>query len=1430
MDGTGKHILKIFGWVLLALLFLITGAGTVAWFKAEDYINKNLAQIVYEKSNHLYELSFNNIEIKLAPVSVSITDVSLTPDEAVLKKILKNNPGKIFYSFHSPSLKISNINVPRLWHKHIFYAKNILVTNPVLELSGENILQNDSVQSFDKVLLEMRPLFHKYVKKITVDNISLTNANYDLYNAVGDSTQISKAKNVSVHIKKFRTDSAMIFGNGRLIDTDDILIRMNHFQNLMGDSLHLLNIDTLEYSLKSSDINASGFHLTYSYKNPDKNLYDLYVPNLYMRSKSITHFAISDSLKIQYLQFDKPKIKFYQKKNANRVDIEDLNNFNLYTLVQNQFSKIEIDSFNLSGASVEIFKQSDFNRYQQQFKSIDIELTGFALDSTSSRNKNKLFHADDLEMAVAGYHLRLVDNKHNFEADSLLVSTKTNSLKVKDIKISPTAAGDINSRTVANIVCKALEIEDVNLKTLYHTRRLPTRRIEVTEPNLHLQYFTGIAKRIDQKEAGLLFQLVTAYLKGVYSEVVIIDNGKLNIENLDQNKVLGYFETGFDFSLSGFALDSTSIKNTDKFFYATNFDLEFSNYQMRLVDNLHKINVGHISILNFERKVQIENLHLQPVIKNATDSIMQSFNRSELYNIFVPRITLWGINLRNAFFHNQLNMANFQISHPKIYFENFGALRQAQGKKEFSEFYQLIFNYLSDFNIKKIDVPNGELTWVNHTKKGKTTSFDNEFSASLENFRLNEEELNKKRLLFSDNFDISVKDQTFQLSDSVHILKAGEINLSTAKKNVSIKDALLYPLITSKKYKSLSTTFQVSIPQLEISNLDFLKAYYSKALQLNKLEINLPKFQVYSKTNMGKTLDLNKYKFPLPSFIESLKLNELTIINGEVLTFESEGLEQHARSNFKINLSLPGVTLKNNENHQAHLSTKNMVVKISDYKTPLGRKHELNIGQINFDRSKKIIDILKLSVRPFTNSNTENRFAIRAPKIKFTDFDINEALRENHFKFNQINIENPEISIEINDSIKGDKFEIARNFDLYPYVEPYVDEIKVNRLQMNNAALKFNWFGKQQINRKLNIDFSDINISENQRPENLLNSKEFEISTTGLKAESRNKLYGFTVDSMIYNSARHNILFKNVAVQPLLSSVEFSRKTGFQTDYLTCKTAFIELSGIDENLWLKKKIVKADKFTVGKTNLSIYRNKRYPFNHKQKPPWPQDLIKEIKQPFVFDSVALLPSYIKYSELLDISDEPGFIEFNDIALQAGKISNLDSVTRHNPNFRIQASAKLFNQGVTTATVSFDLTDKNYTHTLKGSLGKMALNPINRMLEKSAPVSIVTGQLNRFDFEITFDNKKATGELYFGYDDFKVDILNLDGNGSKKSKFATFWANKMVLNSKSPKGNSFEPQSVFYPRDNERSIINYWWKAIFTGAKETIGIKTEEAETK
>lgn len=1423
MPITRKNTGKILGLIFLSAFALVFILLVVTWFAAPVYIKNNLSDYVAEKSDGLYRLSYNDVEIGWTPFSIKINDVNLQPDDAIAQKIITNSADRIVISFRASQFQLNNIQLKSLLRDKNLLAKNMRIIDPEVRLFGEKLFIQDSTETFDHAVQILQPLFNQWLRKMKIDKIELVNAKYGLSKTIGESAFFSKANNISVDIINFRTDSSLIFNSNQFLKTDDILVRMNNFHYQLSDSLHVISIDTLLYSLKTSDISASGFHLSAGQTSANKNIYNVNVPHLRLKSKNIANLNFKDSLNIRFLKFEEPQIKFYQKANPQKLHVEDINNFDLYPLIKSDFIKIEIDTFLLSDANMEIYRQPDLRSYQHRFNSLNIRLNKFLIDSTSAKTREKLLHADDLEMSVSGYHLRLEDNQHDFRADSLVVSTFTNSLGIRNVHISPSKSTGKKPRTEVNITSHKLFIEGVDFKKLYHTRTLPTAKIEILQPNVSLLYHQEMEKPQKQQDAGLLFDMVSAYLEGVYSNLVYINNGKLNIKNLYNKNLRGYFETRFSFSLTDFSLDSASVQQTDKFFYATGFDLRFADYQMKLVDDLHKLNVDSFTISSMNQSVQINNLHLQPIIKNITALKMRKFNRSELFNIFVPKINLQKIDLRNAFFHNKLRISNFTISNPEIYFENFGSIRAGREKKEPTEFYDLLFNYLTDFDIDKITVPDGEITWVNHTRKGRTTSFDNEFSATLEGFKLNQGELDKKRLLFSDNFNISIKDQLFQLSDSVHILRAGEINLSSAKSSIAIKDAVLYPAIASEHYHDLTTTFQVSIPELKISDVDFSEAYFSRNLKLNELDINAPKFQVYSQPGAFKSLELRKYNLPLPAFIHSLELKEFKINNGEVMTFETRGINHWALSNFKVDLSIPGMKIKNDENKQSEISTSNLQLSIFDFYSPIGKTHHLQAGEIHFNRQQKTLEIKQLQTTPIKTADNLNRFTINAPSIHFSGFDFNEALEKNNFEFNDIIIQTPNIRVEINDSVRDDKIDFLQTLDLYPYAEPFVNRIQVKNLSLNDAEINFNWFRKQLIDRKINLTFSDILIAENQPPANLLNSSEFEISTTNLRTTDKNHFYEFTADTLVYNSSSHRILFKKLAANPLVDRAEMPRLKHHQTDVIQAKIDFIELQQIDEKRWLQNNTLDAELVYIGPAMVDIFRNKRYPFNQQQRPSWPQDLIRNIKQPFVFDSVVLAPSYLKYSELTGITDSPGFVEFNNLSFKAGKISNIYSLVKQFKHFKIDASAELYDQSVLSARFNFDLTSDNYYHTVSGSLAQMEMQPFNNIIEKSAPVSIENGTINRLDFNFSLNKNRAVGELYFGYKDFRISLLDYSNDEVTKSKLASFWANTMVLNSDTKEAEKLPPVDLSYTRDEKRSIINYWWKTIYSGVQKTLGIE-------
>src|SRR5690606_11567893 len=127
-------------------------------------------------------------------------------------------------------------------------------------------------------------------------------ANFGFYSAAGDSNFISQAEKVSVEILGFHASSGMASKGTSLFHTDDVLIRMNHFSIDMGDSLHVSTIDTLLYSLKTTDIKIKNYRLYPFSMNAEQNLFEVNVPEVYIKSRSITHFALSDSIKVGFVE------------------------------------------------------------------------------------------------------------------------------------------------------------------------------------------------------------------------------------------------------------------------------------------------------------------------------------------------------------------------------------------------------------------------------------------------------------------------------------------------------------------------------------------------------------------------------------------------------------------------------------------------------------------------------------------------------------------------------------------------------------------------------------------------------------------------------------------------------------------------------------------------------------------------------------------------------------------------------------------------------------------------------------------------------------------------------------------------------------------------------------------------------------------------
>ena len=123
--------------------------------------------------------------------------------------------------------------------------------------------------------------------------------------------------------------------------------------------------------------------------------------------------------------------------------------------------------------------------------------------------------------------------------------------------------------------------------------------------------------------------------------------------------------------------------------------------------------------------------------------------------------------------------------------------------------------------------------------------------------------------------------------------------------------------------------------------------------------------------------------------------------------------------------------------------------------------------------------------------------------------------------------------------------------------------------------------------------------------------------------------------------------------------------------------------------------------------------------------------------------------------------------------------------------------------------------------------MNMTIINPMLKHIVFGEIISGQVNEFNFNARVNETASHGTLRFGYDDLKVQINNKDSEKGKKGMI-TFLANTFIVKSANPSNKKFRESEMYYERDKRKSIINFWWKTLLSGIKETMGVPKNEEE--
>jgi hypothetical protein len=1432
MQNPKRKILKILSVILLGLTLIAFAVFGLLYFKTQSYLNENLSSFISKKSKGKYELTFDNLKINFSHWGFDIGQVVFHPTDSILKTINDTIPGKQLYSFSSPNIRFSQIKLMKLIFRKQLEIGEILITQPELKIHGKQTGSDDKKNTISSVLQELKPLVTKTFKYIKINEIELVNASFDFYNLLGDTRKLSNAENITIGILNFYTDSLLLPDPKRLFDADDIYLRMHNYQNKLGDSIHTLSAEMVTYSLKRSQIEAGNIELKPTNQNISaRSKYQISIPKAIIKSSHVHEFYQNKVIPIDSMVLTDAKIKYWPGQKNTKTLIKKMDDFDLYQLIEDEFTSVSIANFRLDNAQLMLYKNQNDQVSQQELKNIRINLEDFLLDSVSSRDTSRIFYSKNIDFSAFEYELTLGDNVHRLRAGKLDLSTKRRAVFIKNIQLYPLLTDQARStqKNTIDASCDSVRLDLFDFKKAFHSKRFYFQRINLFNPEVKLTQNEISEARPEPESSSFIYSLISGYLKGIYANQISVTKGKFKLLNKTGVLQKGHIETSFKLFLNGFALDEISAQRSDRLFFANQIELNFSNYQMQLVDQLHKLTIENFSISTQQKQASLQNLHLFPVSKENIEEQLKQYNRSELYEFTIPELSFTNADFHEAFFNKKFYADHLSIKMPVIYYENFAFLKPLKQKADFEDLYLLLSNYLDDIHLGKVDIPDGTIRLINHSRKGKTISLDNHFTLGLENTLINKEQFGQKKLLFSEQVDFSVRDHLIRLSDNVHVIKAGTVGFSTRRKEVYVTNARIYPETNSKDFSSINWNIQLDIPEIRIKGISIEDLYFDQKIDADNVLISAPEIKLYQKNKRTEPTEFKKVSFPLPKEIESISIRQFNLNNGSLKIFSELGLLPYLLVQSDLKMESQNILIRKNEiSNQPEFKSGKYTAGLFQFKfTPKDKNQQISIEELNFSTSERHILARQLTVKPKTNSAKQDQFELQIPSISMNGFDIDNAYRNDQYFFESILIEKPVLLLNNNskDSLQINPFKV----NLYPHFESFANVFATKHLLVKEADLTVIKNGQKQIQEKITFYLSNFRIDDNPSA-GFLHAVDFSFRIENIKRQDAKKLYQFTIGESEYSSKNNRFTARDIRIIPNFSKEKFNTQTGYQSDYYNGKLDSVVISQPNIQRWFDKEELAGKYMSVNGLNLNIFRDKRLPFDEKRRPEMLQDMIKNLSYPVQIDSLKLIDANIRYAEQPALGDEEGEIKFSNIRVSLKPFTNMKVTGSKIPDFRLDGTATIMDSCQLKVSMNYQMNHPDNLFTASGSLSSFNMRILNPVLEPLSLVSIRTGKVDQFRFNFTADKTQATGQLLFGYNDLHISVLELKDGNTKEAKFASFIANSLMLRSKNPRGKELLPDEINFQRDQKRSVLNYWWKSIFSGIRNTLGIKENSSDSK
>jgi len=496
----------------------------------------------------------------------------------------------------------------------------------------------------------------------------------------------------------------------------------------------------------------------------------------------------------------------------------------------------------------------------------------------------------------------------------------------------------------------------------------------------------------------------------------------------------------------------------------------------------------------------------------------------------------------------------------------------------------------------------------------------------------------------------------------------------------------------------------------------------------------------------------------------------------------------------------------------------------------------LHYENLTFDEAAGMLHVKNIDIRPDTavyrqmvreNKDPHLLLQIHVDALDISRVKTPKALLTKQLEGGKVEVAGARIRIMVN-HFKKDSSVYNPTPDLTKQLLGKLLKIAIDSVQINDAAVLVGGMDSSEIyfrGNKVSVLLSHLLIDSSAQKDSstILFSRDLTLDCKELALPAGKKKYTIGVDSLRFTSTDNTLRVGQFSLRPRLSEMAFAASYPVQKDRYDFVLKDIALHHIDrKELWAKS--IRCDSLVIAESAFRIYRDMTRPPDTTSKVgKYPQQQLMHLPFPLTIGKLTFTHSFIEYKERSAKTHNSGTVQFHNVRASIRNVTNRRADLQKDNRCIVDFHTRFLNKVPVDARLVMLLKDPKGRFTLKGDFGSLDAPSLNPLTQPMALARLEKGKIDHLHFAIRGTDSAGEGKVALSYRDIKVSLLrqDKDDTGYDKKALASLFANFIVKNSSRPDDPG--TKEVHFQRILNKSFFNLVWKTLFTGVKESVGMK-------